>query len=392
MALGADDVVPKDICFVVDTSGSMAGDKIAQAKKALNFCLSSLDPQDRFHMVAFSHESQVFEGGLQEASAANVERAKNFVEQIRAEGGTNINDALIDALKPGAGRSSDGRPYLIVFLTDGQPTIGVTDLDKILQNVSGANASEVRLFVFGVGDDVNTNLLDRLAKENHGAREYIGDREDLEIKLSSFYRKVARPVLANLELTWNGLNVHDVYPRELPDLFAGGEVVVVGRYSGSGPAAIEVHGERRGTRERHVYEVNLAATDTRHQFLPRLWALRKVGFLLDEIRLHGENKELVDAVVQLAIRHGIITPYTAYLVHEQQQVAMRAGGQQHVLDRMLERADARPKKGANSIAVGDGVPGPAWRTKRRHPGPGLEGSGGVVAVRLLRLRPGLRCG
>ncbi len=360
VALDAADVVPKDIAFVVDTSGSMAGDKIKQAQKSLNYCLSSLNPQDRFFLAAFSHESRVFAGGLQAASGGNVERARGFVEQLRAEGGTNINEALLDALKPRAHQQSD-RPYLIVFLTDGQPTVGETQLEKILSNVKGANAHAVRLFVFGVGDDVNTHLLDRLAKENHGAREYIGSREDIEIKLSGFYRKVANPVLANLALSWQGLGAYELFPRALPDLFAGGEVVVVGRYSGAGPVSIELQGDRRGTRERHVYEVNLARADTQHQFLPRLWALRKVGYLLDEIRLHGENKELVDTIVQLAIRHGIITPYTAYLVHEQQQLVTQAGGQRHVLDRMLER-QARRGGGRGRLSLG-GV----FRERRRAP-------------------------
>jgi Ca-activated chloride channel family protein len=383
VALDSGDVLPKDICFVLDTSGSMAGDKIAQAKKALSFCLSSLNRQDRFQLVAFSHESQVFNGGLQEASPENVERAKRFVEKLRAEGGTNINGALLDALKPRAHGANGDRPYLIVFLTDGQPTIGVTEPEKILNNVEGANVHAVRLFVFGLGDDVNTHLLDRLAQDNRGARDYIGDREDLEIKLSSFYRKVASPVLANLGIGWKGASVHDVFPREVHDLFAGGELVLVGRYSGSGPASIDIQGDRRGTRERHVYESTFATADTKHDFLPRLWAMRKVGFLLDEIRLHGENKELVDAVVKLAIRHGIVTPYTAYLVHEQQKVAMQRGGRQHVLDRVLQRADIR---GRGSGAGGRLALGERFHVGRGRPSGALPVRDSKEAAGLATLR------
>ncbi|HUU85507.1 MAG TPA: VIT domain-containing protein [Phycisphaerae bacterium] len=354
VALTAGDVLAKDICFVLDTSGSMAGDKIAQATRALKYCLSSLNRQDRFQLVVFSHESQVFPGGLQEASPQTIEQAKRFVDELRAEGGTNIDGALLDALKPRAYGTNGDRPYLIVFLTDGQPTIGVTEPEKILANVKGANVHAVRLFVFGIGDDVNTHLLDRLAEENRGARDYIGDREDLEIKLSNFYRKVASPVLANLALSWHGVSVHDVFPGQVPDLFAGGEVVLVGRYGGSGPGAVEVQGDRRGTRERHVYESKFTDADVQHSFLPRLWAMRKVGFLLDQIRLHGENKELVDAVVQLAIRHGIVTPYTAYLVHEEQKVALQRGAPQHVLDRVLQSAAAKPApSGRGRLALGE---------------------------------------
>ncbi|MHC4066668.1 MAG: VIT domain-containing protein, partial [Planctomycetota bacterium] len=370
----AADIVPKDICFVLDTSGSMAGDKIVQAKKALSYCLSSLNPADRFHLVRFSHEASVFTGGLQEATSDNVERAKRFVEGISAEGGTNINEALSAALKPRATQPDAERPFLIVFLTDGQPTVGVTEPTKILQNVTQANVHGVRLFVFGIGDDVNTHLLDKLAQQNHGARDYVGNREDLEIKLSNFYRKVADPVLANLQLTWHKLPVRDLYPQQLADLFSGSEVVLVGRYTGSGAKAVELHGDRRGTRERHVYEAQFAESDTRHDFLPRLWATRKVGYLLDQIRLHGENKELVDAVAQLAIKYGIVTPYTAYLVNEQQQLITQRGGRPHVLDRMLQEA---ARFGANGGSGGGGpgrgrvTLGRKFKKARRSPAGGV---------------------
>jgi len=354
--LDAAEVMPKDICFVVDTSGSMAGEKIEQARKALNYCLSSLNRADRFCLVSFSHEPTIFGSGMQEATPENVTAARAFVDQIKAEGGTNINDALAKALQARPAQGDSVRPYLIVFLTDGQPTVGVTDPAGILANVKQANAGGVRLFVFGIGDDVNAKLLDRLAEDNHGARDYVGNREDLEIKLSGFYRKVADPVLANLQLTWQGLEVYDVFPRQLPDLFSGGEVLVVGRYRGSGPKAIELRGDRRGTRERHVYEETFAESDTRHEFLPQLWASRKVGFLLDEIRLHGENKELVDAVARLAIEYGIVTPYTAYLVNEQQQQVAQRGEEIHVLTRMLERAeqDAASVGGRGRVQLGVG--------------------------------------
>ncbi len=338
--VSASEVVPKDICFIADTSGSMAGAKIEQTRKALLYCLNKLNPQDRFQFVLFSHETRNLAEELVPATAENIKRAVAFIEQIQAEGGTNINDAILDGLK--SRPSGEGhRPYLMVFLTDGQPTIGETNAQKILSNVAGANAGSVRLFVFGVGDDVNTQLLDKLAEQNHGARDYIGDKENLEIKVSSFYRKVADPVLANLELHFPKLGVHDVFPKRLPDLFAGSEVVVVGRYSQSGNRAVELLGQRRSTKERFVYETNFAEHSTEHAFLPQLWAMRKVGFLLDEIRLHGESKELVEAVAKLSIEYGIVTPYTAYLVHEQQRLTggRTRGGQ--ALDQLMQRAERR---------------------------------------------------
>jgi len=309
-------VLPKDICFVIDTSGSMADDnKIEQARRALKFCLSNLNPQDKFNIIPFAHEPVRFKEGLVPADAGNVQAARDYADALRATGGTNINDALLLALAA-APAADETRPYLIVFLTDGLPTVGVTDVQEILKGVAGKNTARVRLFVFGVGHDVNTQLLDLLAEQNRGARDYVAPGEDLELKLSGFYRKVADPVLGDLELKFPGLEVYDLFPPKLADLFAGTELVVVGRYRGEGPKTVELTGTRRGTKERFVYETTFPAEARQHTFLPPLWATRKVGYLLDQIRLHGENKELKDTIVQLATQYGIVTPYTAYLVTE----------------------------------------------------------------------------
>ncbi len=319
----SEDVLPKDISFVIDTSGSMAGEKIHQAIAALKFCLANLNEQDRFNVVPFSHEALRFRDTLVPASTENIEQACGFADNLKATGGTNINDALEAALAGEVSREKSSRPYLIVFLTDGQPTIGVIDPKEILANVKAKNAGRVRLFVFGVGHDVNTILLDTLAEQNRGTREYVEPGEDLELTLSSFYRKVADPVLADLSLTFGGLTVRDMYPTRLTDLFSGSELVVVGRYSGEGAKAVELTGTRRGRQERFVYETTFPAVGKKHEFLPRLWAARKVGFLLDEIRLHGEKQELKDTIVKLATKYGIVTPYTAYLVTEPGSVALR---------------------------------------------------------------------
>ncbi len=323
------DVLPKDIAFVIDTSGSMAGEKIEQARKALRFCLANLNPKDRFSIIPFSHEATTFRDTLVTATKENVAAAREFATGLIASGGTNINDALVTAVT-GPGHLETDRPYLIVFLTDGLPTIGVTDVDEILQNVRRGRDGRVRLFVFGVGYDVNTRLLDLLAEQNRGTREYIEPDENLELRLSSFYRKVAEPVLANLDLSFKELKVYDLFPPKLGDLFAGSELVVTGRYTGDGAKAVELTGTRRGQRERFVDETAFPAKTKEHDFLPRLWATRKVGFLLDQIRLHGgdkrsgraaENDELKQAVIKLATKYGIVTPYTAYLVTEPGGVA-----------------------------------------------------------------------
>ncbi len=319
-----EDVLPKDIAFVVDTSGSMAGEKIDQAKRALEFCLSNLGREDRFNIIPFSHEAVTFRDSLVPAGSENVRAARKFVQHLSAGGGTNINDALLAALAA-APEGDAGRPYLIVFLTDGLPTIGVTAEHEILKNVGRMNSARVRLHVFGVGYDVNTKLLDLLAEQNRGSRDYVEPGQDLELRLSSFYRKVAKPVLADLDLSFDDLAVHDMFPPRLTDLFAGGELVVAGRYTGTGNKAVELTGTRRGKRERFVDETHFPGEAKEHAFLPRVWATRKVGYLLDHIRLHGESKELKESIVQLATEYGIVTPYTAYLVTEKNEALSLSG-------------------------------------------------------------------
>lgn len=346
---GGADVMPKDIAFVVDTSGSMAGAKMTQAREALKFCLANLNRGDRFSIIPFAHEAVPFRESLVVASSENVEAGRTFADGLRATGGTNINDALLSALNAAPSSEAD-RPYLIVFLTDGQPTIGVTDVAEILSNVRGRNRERVRLFVFGVGHDVNTHLLDLLAEQNRGARDYVSDSENLEVKLSSFYNKVSKPVLGDLALSLGDLKVYDLFPPKLGDLFHGSELVVVGRYQGDGHKAVELTGTRRGNKERFVYESTFPFVQSGHEFLPRLWAMRKVGYLLDEMRLHGENKELRETIEELATRYGIVTKYTAFLVTE---------------------------PGTSTVATAP----PGYRARRKTRAPTFGGAGGEVAVR-----------
>lgn len=331
-----DEVVAKDITFVIDTSGSMAGEKIEQARKALTFCLDSLNRKDRFNVISFSHEPVAFRDAPVGASSDNVAEAKKLVGGLRASGGTNINDALQRAIPSMS--ADNGRPHFVVFITDGLPTVGITDPPEILRNVTRKTADGTRLFAFGVGYDVNSDFLDLLAEQNRGAREYVLPGEDLEIKLSSFYRKVADPVLADVELSFGGLRVYDLYPQKLGDLFAGGELVVAGRYSGDGLKAVELRGIRAGKGAKFVEETNFPSLNKDHDFLPRLWATRKIGFLLDQIRLHGEDKELKDTVIDLATRYGIVTPYTAYLVTEPGSVAEHLRPQAERMARALQDA------------------------------------------------------
>ena len=306
----------KDIAFVIDTSGSMAGNKLEQAKKAFQFCVANLNDGDRFEVLRFSTETEALFGGLQKASSKNREQAVDFISGLKPIGGTAINAALANALEL---RPKKGdRPFVVIFLTDGRPTIGVTGEGQIVENV-GKAAGKTRVFCFGIGTDVNAHLLDKITEETRASSTYVTPQEDIEVKVSSFYTKIKEPVLADPKLKFPGdIRVSKLYPNPLPDLFRGEELVLVGRYKGKGAGDVLLEGTLAGKKTQLEFPVTFPAKAD-HDFIPRLWATRRVGYLLDEIRLRGENKELKDEVTTLARKYGIVTPYTAYLIIEDEQ-------------------------------------------------------------------------
>ena len=309
-------VTEKDIAFVIDTSGSMAGNKLEQAKKAFEFCVANLNDGDRFEVVRFSTETESLFGGLKKAGSSNRKQALDFIRDLKPIGGTAINAALTEALdlKP---EKSD-RPFVVIFLTDGRPTIGVTGEGQIVKNVDVA-AGKTRVFCFGIGTDVNAHLLDKITEETRASSTYVTPNEDIEVKVSSFYTKIKEPVLANPKLKFpGGIRVSKLYPSPLPDLFKGEELVLVGRYKGKGKGDVLLEGTLAGKKMQFEFPVTFPA-QADHEFIPRLWATRRVGYLLDEIRLHGEKKELKEEVTQLARQYGIVTPYTAYLIIEDEK-------------------------------------------------------------------------
>lgn len=303
----------KDVLFVFDTSGSMSGEKMEQARQALRFCMNSLDRDDRFGIVQFATQETLFRREMVPANEKNISAAHSFIDRIRARGGTNINDALLTSLHMING--SD-RPRMIVFLTDGESTVGVTDLHEILGNLSRANEERARIFVFGVGYDVNTHLLDRLAEEHRGVSEYVTPGQNIEVQVSAFFRKVSEPILSDTAVDFDRIDVSELYPVSLPDIFRGTQLIILGRYHGRGGSTVRLTGTVNGQSVGFDYEVPFAAENQEHEFIPRLWATRKIGYLMSEIRLKGEKDELVDEIISLSKEYGIMTPYTSYLVLE----------------------------------------------------------------------------
>jgi Ca-activated chloride channel family protein len=323
--LSRNTTVPRDMVLVLDTSGSMRGAKIDQAKRALKYCLSNLGSKDRFGLMNFATTVNKFADGLVDNSREQVERALHWVGELEASGGTAIQDALNAALDM---RTSDAsRTFTIVFFTDGQPTVGETSPESILKNVAARNTANTRIFTFGVGDDVNATMLDQLAEQSRAVSTYVRPAEDIEVKTSSLYTKISRPVLTGLKLSAGSkAGFTEIYPPQLPDLFHGSQLILLGRYSGQGPTTLTLTGMVGNEKKEFTYEINLAdKTNDDRSFVEQLWARRKVGYLLDQIRGNGEKKELVDEVVSLAKKYGITTPYTSYLIVPDSPIPMARG-------------------------------------------------------------------
>jgi Ca-activated chloride channel family protein len=302
--------VAKDVIVVLDTSGSMEGDKIEQAKTALEYVLEHLKREDRFNVIEFSTGVRFFDGDLQPADKA--EDAVAWVSDLEATGGTDINGALLEAMT----MTMAERPTYVIFLTDGLATEGETGTPEILDNVREAAPENVRLFTFGVGYDVDTVLLDTLVQEHHGRSAYVEPGERIDDTVSAFYASVSSPLLTDVAIEVDGVDVEEVYPQPLPDIFAGTQLIVTGTYRAGGAATVRLAGEVNGESQTFIYEDIRFRKEGGDASLPRLWATRKIGYLLNEIRLHGEDRELVDAIVDLSIRYGIVTPYTSYLITE----------------------------------------------------------------------------
>ena len=291
--------------------------------KIRKFCLNSLNDGDRYDVISFADNVTPFKGSLQEYSAdknkADLrkvhEEALAYVEGIRASGGTDINSALLRAL---AEIKDSKRPAYIVFLTDGLPTVGETNPDKIVANITQANGRKARLFAFGAGYNVNAIMLDRLAEENNGANEYVVEKEDIEVKVSSFYGKVSSPVLSDIAVSaGKGVKLHDMYPEHLPDVFRGSQLILLGRYEGSGTVKVTLTGNAGEEKQTYEYKTEFAKAETAHDFLPRLWAMRKISYLVMKLRANpkGKNSEaLQKEITALSQRYGVITEYTSYLI------------------------------------------------------------------------------
>ena len=318
---------PKDITFVIDVSGSMAGNKMKQAKMALLYCIDNLNPGDGFDIIRFSTEAYSLFNKIENAEKTNINKAEKFIDDLKPVGGTNIEEALKLALWE---NGKPGRTHLIVFITDGKPTIGETNEDILLKKIKNSNTNDKRIFTFGIGNEINTHLLDKITELTKAYRTYIAEKENIELKISGFYDKVQSPVLITLTISFgNNIRTFQNYPGDLPDLFKGSSIIVFGKYKGNGNSQITLSGIVKGEKKTFTLNTNFTNDNEEYDFIPPLWASRRIGYLLDQIRLNGEDKELVDEITQLARKHGIVTPYTSYLIMEDEQFRIISNNLSH---------------------------------------------------------------
>ncbi len=327
-------VTPKDIVAVLDHSGSMSGGKIAQAKEALRYIVRNLNKDDRFNIILYNDQVEPMFDSMRSVNDRDVRDAMDRIDRLSATGGTNIDEALTTAL---AQCTDKHRPTYVLFFTDGQPTVGKTSEADILSDVSAANKNKARIFAFGVGYDPNIRLLDRLSGDNRGRSDYVKPKEPIETKVSSLCAKIKNPVMTDLTASIQGLRLKDMYPRHLDDLFDGDQIVLVGRYDagdagklptredGHGGSTLVIKGRYEGKERAFEYPVTVSTGPGAgtYRFVEKLWAIRRVGWLLDEIQLRGKSQEVIDELIRLSRDYGIMTPYTSFLADERTALGSR---------------------------------------------------------------------
>ena len=310
---------PRDVTLVLDVSGSMSGKKIEQAREAGKQLLATLTPRDRFRLIDFASDVRTFRDGPVFATRENIDAAERYLNRLRAEGSTNISGALEEALSVPA---ENGRLPLVLFVTDGEPTVGERDPERIAQQAATERGRR-RIFTFGVGADLNVALLERLALEGRGTAHFVRPNESVERAVSVVASRLTSPVATDLRVRVEGARLSRMHPAGPYDLFAGQDLVVLARYEGSGTILVRFEGESANGPVSWTTEAELPERDRDNAFVARLWATQRVGYLSAERRRNGPSSEIDDEIRTLGERYGIPTELTSYLVLEPGMVANR---------------------------------------------------------------------
>ncbi len=300
----------KDIVFVIDKSGSMSGEKIAQVKSVFTKIISDLPPDDYFNVIFFDTDMRRYSSSLMEANTKNKADAANFVNSLDANGGTNINQALLDAV--GMFNTDSNRVPIIVFLTDGEPTEGITSPYVIRKNIKDANKAKVSIFTiaFGIDNEANYDFLKALSLENYGKAQRFFQEGKVEEEMTDFYKTISTPLITDMSFTYNA--VSDVVNTGQFNLFAGSDAIVLGKYSGSIITSDVAAKTRTGSRNfKNSFN---AASKPENSFIPRLWAYTRIKKLMDRIDVEGETDTLVSSVTSISLEFKFVTLYTSLFV------------------------------------------------------------------------------
>ena len=300
----------KDIVFVIDKSGSMSGEKIAQVKSVFTKIISDLPPDDYFNVIFFDTDMRRYSSSLMEANTKNKADAANFVNSLDSNAGTNINQALLDAV--GMFNTDSNRVPIIVFLTDGEPTEGITSPYVIRKNIMDANKAKVSIFTiaFGIDNEANYDFLKALSLENYGKAQRFFLEGKVEEEMTDFYKTISTPLITDMSFTYNA--VSDVVNTGQFNLFAGSDAIVLGKYSGSTITSDVAAKTRTGSRNfKNSFNV---ASKPENSFIPRLWAYTKIKKLMDRIDVEGETDTLVSSITSISLEFKFVTPYTSLFV------------------------------------------------------------------------------
>lgn len=315
-----EDVTPKELVFVLDTSGSMEGFPIEKAQETMKLALGGLYPQDTFNLITFAGDTHILFPEPVRATPANLAKAQSFLESSRGGGGTEMMKAIKAALDP-----TDSRNHLriVCFMTDGY--VG-NEMEIISEVQKHPNA---RVFSFGIGGSVNRFLLDKMAEHGRGEVEYVALNDDGSAAARRFHERVRNPLLTDITIDWGGLPVADVYPKQIPDLFSAKPVVLTGRFTGAGRGVVRLKGRMGGNAFEREIEVTLPESQAEHDVLATLWARRRVDDLISEDyegTQRGQTRvDLREAVTNLGLEYGLMTQYTSFVAVE--EMTLTDGGE-----------------------------------------------------------------
>ncbi|MGE5315551.1 MAG: VIT domain-containing protein [Acidobacteriota bacterium] len=308
-----DSVKTRELTFIADISSSMEGDRLSQLKDALNSFVDLLTESDKFNIIAFSTGSLSYRPNMVHATPAEKDSARRFITQLAALGLTNIEDALRTSLLQ---TYSDNVHSAIIFVTDGQPTWGQTNADSICAITSRLNTGRIRLFPIAIGNEPDYTLMQRLARQENGSFTRITSDDSIYVKMKDLYRLLFLPQVTSIAVTMPALTISDMHPTPIPDIFAGDQLRLTGRFLKGGTSAVSLTGKAGMTPVKLEESLAFSAADQTFPAVARYWGSQKIKSLLDLIAITGEKKELVDQVIALSMRYSVLTPYTAFLIVE----------------------------------------------------------------------------